>query len=312
MRGELLEVLSLLEAGLDFSEEDISFISLEQAAERIGTQADLLRGLLEGSVRLERMIDLDAVGLAGLPNAGKSRLLNALLGSARSLVSPVAATTRDILTGVLELGQVSCVLFDCAGLLADAEAGAEASSGPAAWDTVDRLAHQAAVAALERAEAALFCLDAGKVSFEAELKALSSVKAGLIIPVATKADTADAAALERVERLAALHFSAPLCVTSAATGQGLGALKACLERALISGREGEARADRLTLNRRHADRLEEAVKTLGEAADETLAGREETAAMLLRQCYTALGGLERENVSEHILESIFSRFCIGK
>jgi tRNA U34 5-carboxymethylaminomethyl modifying GTPase MnmE/TrmE len=81
---------------------------------------------------------------------------------------------------------------------------------------------------------------------------------------------------------------------------------------LITGQSGTEHSDRLTLNRRHEERLEEAVKTLGQAADETDAGREDVTAMLLRQSYEILGGLERENVSEKILDSIFSRFCIGK
>lgn len=302
VRGEILEVLSLIEAGLDFSEEDISFISPEQAAGRIAAQRTALQGLLDGSVRLERMIDLDAVGLAGLPNAGKSSLLNALLGTQRSIVSPTEATTRDVLTGVLEMGRVGCVLFDCAGLLPDAEKR----------QGVDELAHQAAVEALGRAELVLFCIDAGKPSFETELRIRAAIQAESIIPVATKADLADAAAMGRLEQLAAAHFKAPLCVTSAKTGQGLAALKDCIETALISGRGGEQRADRLTLNQRHADRIGEAVKAMGEAADEMTAGREDTAAMLLRHGYETLGGLERENVSEKILDSIFSRFCIGK
>jgi tRNA modification GTPase len=302
VRAEVLEVLSLIEAGLDFTEEDISFISSEQAAGRITAQKKTLRELLEGSVRLERMIDLDAAGLAGLPNAGKSSLVNALLGRQRSIVSPIAATTRDILTGVLELGGTSCVLFDCAGMLPD---GGQR-------DAVDGMAHQAAAEALERASLALFCMDAGKTSFEAELRILSKIKSAVIIPVATKADLSDAAGLLRLERLAEKHFSVPLCITSTKTGRGLAELKSRIESALISGRGGEERADRLTLNRRHEERIGEAVKILDEAADEMMAGREETAAMLLRQGYETLGGLERENVSEKILGSIFSRFCIGK
>ena len=302
VRTEVLDLLSLIEAGLDFTEEDIEFIAAEDAAARIIARRDLLQGLLDGSVRLERMIDLDAVGLAGLPNAGKSSLLNALLGTQRSIVSPVEATTRDILTGVLDLSGVSCVLFDCAGLLPDADAR----------ETVDRLAHQAAVDALGQAEAVLFCIDAGKASFEAELRILSQVQTKTLLPVITKADLADAAAIGRLEAQMKDHFAAPFCITSARTGAGLADVKGRIENALISGRSGDAHADRLTLNRRHQERIEDAVKTLGLAADELQAGREDTASMLLRQSYETLGGLERENVSEKILDSIFSRFCIGK
>jgi tRNA modification GTPase len=322
VRAEVLDLLSLIEAGLDFTEEDIEFIAAEDAAARIIARRDLLQGLLDGSVRLERMIDLDAVGLAGLPNAGKSSLLNALLGTQRSLVSPVEATTRDILTGVLDLSGVSCVLFDCAGLLPDVTVTESAEDESAWWarptlpmsrrEAVDRLAHQAAVDALRQAEAVLFCIDAEKTSFEAELRILSQVQTKTLLPVITKADLADAAAIGRLEAQMKDHFAAPFCITSARTGAGLADLKGRIENALISGRSGDAHADRLTLNRRHQERIEDAVKTLGLAADELQAGRDDTASMLLRQSYETLGGLERENVSEKILDSIFSRFCIGK
>ena len=313
VRAEILELLSLIEAGLDFTEEDIEFIAAAQAAARIAAQRNLLQGLLDGSVRLERMIDLDAVGLAGLPNAGKSSLLNALLGTQRSIVSPIEATTRDILTGVLDLNGVSCVLFDCAGLLPeDTEMFGEKNTLTRELQTVDRLAHQAAVEALGQAEMVLFCIDAGKTSFEADRRILSQTKAATIIPVATKADLADAAAIERLEAQMKNVFSLPFSVTSARTGQGLTELKSRIENTLLTGRSFDAHADRLTLNRRHQERIEDAVKTLGLAADELHAGREDTASMLLRQSYETLGGLERENVSEKILDSIFSRFCIGK
>ncbi|NLK42041.1 MAG: hypothetical protein GX298_08310 [Planctomycetes bacterium] len=89
-------------------------------------------------------------------------------------------------------------------------------------------------------------------------------------------------------------------------------MKSRIKNALITGPTGDGQVERLSLNQRHRQRLQEAVKALADAADEMGAGREDTAAMLLRQSYQTLGGLERENVSEKILESIFSRFCIGK
>jgi tRNA modification GTPase len=117
LRSRIIELLGRLEAGLDFSEEDIVFISTEDALKEVDAVRQQLVGLLEGSIRCERIIDMDSVGLAGVPNAGKSRLLNRLLGHSRSIVSDTEATTRDVLTGLLKLENINCVLFDCAGLL---------------------------------------------------------------------------------------------------------------------------------------------------------------------------------------------------
>ncbi len=101
--------------------------------------------------------------------------------------------------------------------------------------------------------------------------------------------------------------------TSSQTGEGLARLKSAIQAALTVLRAGDSEhADRLTINRRHEQRLTEAVKILAESADEIKAGSAEIAAMLLRQGYELLGGLERENISETVLDHIFSRFCIGK
>lgn len=124
IRSELLEILSLIEAGLDFAGEDIEFVTVQKAVDTISMIRSRLEELLAGSIRYEEEIHLPAVGLAGAPNAGKSSLLNALLGKDRSIVSPQRATTRDVLTGVLELDRCNCALFDCAGLLpSDRRAG---------------------------------------------------------------------------------------------------------------------------------------------------------------------------------------------
>lgn len=302
VRADILEVLGLLEAGLDFTEEDITFIAVEQATGRIAAQRKRLENLLDGSIQQERMIDLDAVGLAGLPNAGKSSLLNALLGSARSIVSSMEATTRDILTGVLELNTTSCVLFDCAGL------GGDTSHR----DPIDQQAHWTAVDALQRAAVVVFCIDAAKTDLSAERQVLWRLQKQRLIPIATKADAVEPQALTQFLEKAEPLFDTPMLVTSAHRGQGLAELKSEIEAVLFAGQAGDAYADRLTLNHRHRQRLGEAVAALTSAADELYAGRDEVAAMLLRQTYQTLGGIEHENVSEKILDSIFSRFCIGK
>ena len=113
IQSELMDCLSLIEAGLDFSGEDIEFVTRDQAEKRIFGIKTELESLLAGSIRSEAIIDLPAVGIAGAPNAGKSSLLNKLLGEERSIVSHKRKTTRDVLTGLLSLAHCRCVLFDC-------------------------------------------------------------------------------------------------------------------------------------------------------------------------------------------------------
>ncbi|MHC4338430.1 MAG: GTPase, partial [Planctomycetota bacterium] len=144
IRSEVLDCLGLLEAGLDFSQEDIEFITGKEVVERLVKIRQQLEQLLAGSISYEAVIDLPAVGIAGAPNAGKSSLLNKLLGKERSIVTDVSKTTRDVLTGLLTLRHCRCVLFDCAGLM-------ESPS-----NILDELAQQAAIEALQNSSVVIF------------------------------------------------------------------------------------------------------------------------------------------------------------
>ena len=303
LREQIVELLGLLEAGLDFSEEDIEFISQDQALDRIESFRDTLSGLLQNSIRCERLIDLDSVGLAGVPNAGKSSLLNALLGTQRSIVSDVEATTRDVLTGVLNLDHLDCVLFDCAGLLNEQQ-----------QDTlINQLSHEASVAALNKAAMVLFCVDANKKDTAADMQMRQQITAESIIYVLTKIDAVADEHLQQKHTVLKEIFGAEFIQTSSETGAGLDTLKKQIREKLLQLRHGDREhEDRLTINQRHQQKLTEATALLHDAAEEVEMNSTEVAAMLLRQAYEHLGMLESENISETILDGIFSRFCIGK
>jgi tRNA modification GTPase len=303
LREQVIELLGLLEAGLDFSEEDIEFITPDQAIERIDSFKSTVLELLNNSIRCERIIDLDSVGLAGVPNAGKSRLLNALLDTQRSIVSDTEATTRDVLTGVLPLDHLDCVLFDCAGLLNEKQQNT----------LVNQLSHEASLTALNTAAVVLFCVDAGKSDFAADLQMRQQISAATVIYVMTKSDTVKPEDLGQRQQELQGVFGSEFIPTSAAAGSGLGELKVQIRNELLRLRRGDREhEDRLTINQRHTQKLTEAIQVLGDAANEIKANSTEIAAMLLRQTYELLGSLENEEISEVILDSIFSRFCIGK
>ena len=203
-RAELLDCMSLLEAGLDFSEEDIEFLSVAQAGERLAAVRKLLEELLAGSIRYESLIDLPAVAIAGAPNAGKSSLLNALLGRPRSIVSDRRKTTRDVLSGLLRLGiassgfagPVGATPRGCPAPVIQRSADLErigSARGPAPTEignrqsqiecvlfdcagllaapdnVLDELAQRAALEALEHCQAVLFCVDVAKPNWDEDL-----------------------------------------------------------------------------------------------------------------------------------------------
>jgi len=299
----LMDCLSLIEAGLDFSTEDIEFITRAQAVERLERIKQMLERLSAGSIHYESVVDLPAVGIAGAPNAGKSSLLNKLLAKPRSLVSSQRKTTRDILTGVVEFEHCKCVLFDCAGLITEPE------------NILDELAHQAAVEALEKATVVAFCVDISKADFSEDVAIRKLIKDGTqIIPVATKSDLLSKDVL--AERLAELNklFAAEFLPTSAKTGGGIKQLRSAIdekiiEMALGSGKQGTSL---IALTARHRQAVAEATKNINESVEEIKAGNDEVAAMLMRSAYKNLSDIEQQSIDEQILEGIFSRFCIGK
>ena len=303
LRAELLDVVSLIEGGLDFSTEEIEFITKEEAVERITGIKDRLAELLSGSIRCEEMIDMPSVGLAGVANAGKSSLLNALIGKERSIVSSEQATTRDVLTGIIELENFDCAIFDCAGLFLRDES----------FTVLEDLAREASIEALGSANLVVLCVDASKDNYNEDIEIRKLIDAEELILAMTKCDLVDEVKRRgKLGELAGL-FSAEPVATSVMTGEGLEQLRGVIDERITSlkGPCGEG-AERIGITERHRLLVEEALKNLSDGAEEIRMGNDEICSMLLRAGYEGLSGVEREDVDEAILERIFSSFCIGK
>jgi tRNA modification GTPase len=309
IRSAIMECLILLEAGLDFSGEDIELKAGGEIVEKLLGIKQQLEQLLSGSIRYESLMELPAVGIAGATNAGKSSLLNKLLEKERSIVSGERHTTRDVLSAPMRLEHCECVLFDCAGLVLETD------------NILDELAHQAAIEALGNSSIVLFCVDVSKENWSEDLSIRELIEPKILVPVATKCDLVSEDVLQ--SRLAELEdlFGDGLLVTSAITGEGLGLLRKTIDEKVIDS--GYAKLDNrrtiqeggVALVARHKRVVTEAIKNVDESIEELKAGNDEVAAMMLRAAYEAVSGIGRPisgQVDEQILEQIFSRFCIGK
>jgi tRNA modification GTPase len=329
VRSAMTDCLSLIEAGIDFSQEDIELVT---RAETVGKLRDVkarLEQLLSGSINYEAVIDLPAVGIAGAPNAGKSSLLNKLLGKARSIVSGQRKTTRDVLTGVLTLEHCRCVLFDCAGLTGAAGDGGPllrqgqpwppASGGTSDELILDELAQQAALEALRNSSVVVFCVDVSKADWAEDICVRGLIALKTLVPVATKCDLlSDEKLADCLVRLNVL-FGTEFLTVSAKTGVGLERLQAAVDRALISpfvpgyrASTIDERAPSVALIARHRQAVTEALGAVDESIQELNAGNDEVAAMLLRAAYRCVGDIQQQPVDEQVLQKIFSRFCVGK
>jgi tRNA modification GTPase len=332
VRSELMDCLSLIEAGLDFSGEDIEFITREQAVQRLAAIKNRLEQLLSAS-SYESVIDLPAVGIAGAPNAGKSSLLNKLLGKERSIVSHEHKTTRDVLTGVCTLGHCRCVLFDCAGLVTRPE------------DILDELAQQAAIEALRNSAVVIFCVDVSKEGWSEDTAIRKLIHPKVVVPVATKCDFLSPGRMgyrggsrsartalsslpkgcgNQPDHLAMLNesFSTDFLPVSAETNAGIELLQEIIDKKLtekfdvprVPVRDGQAYGG-VALMVRHRKSVAEAIDHISESIDELKGRHDEVAAMMLRATYQAVSDIEQPaatHIDEQILGRIFSRFCIGK
>jgi len=310
----MMDCLSLIEAGLDFSGEDIELTARPEATDRLVEIRGVLEQLLSDSIRYESVIDLPAVGIAGAPNAGKSSLLNKLLGRDRSIISAERKTTRDVLTGLLTLIHCRCVLFDCAGLTREPR------------DILDELAYEAAIEALRNSSIIVFCVDVSKADWSEDFSVYELVAPKTLIPVATKSDLLSEDAL--VGRLAVLNdrFAGDFLATSVVTCAGLEQLRGAIDRNLLELSLGSGAAEPaalpfvetatnpVVLTARHRGVIAEAVESISESINELGVGNDEVAAMMLRAAYQGISGIESADrrIDEQILEQIFSRFCIGK
>ena len=305
IRESILDLLSRLEANLDFSAEDIPPANKTDIIAKLNETRSRLKDLLAGSIRSESTIDLPAVGIAGAPNAGKSTLLNKLLGRQRSIVSHQRKTTRDVLTGEFDLPGCRCVLFDCAGLITQAET------------VIDELAQQAAIEAIRNAMVVVFCVDISKSDWAEDIAIRRLINPAHLITIATKSDLLSEKDLaERLSQLKSI-FGCNFLPVSAHTGEGLKELKELIDKKIIersvgTSHETRATSDGLALTTRHKQSLNNAVHDIVQAEKEIKAGSEELAAMMLRTAYNQLSNIEQHNIDEQVLDRIFSRFCIGK
>jgi len=296
----ILDLLSRLEAGLDFSAEDIDSTNEADIITTLGETISQLQDLLSGSVQSESTLDLPAVGIAGATNAGKSTLLNKLLGRRRSIVSHQRKTTRDILTGEIVLSGCRCILFDCAGLITHCET------------ILDELAQQAAIEALRNALVVIFCVDIAKPDWCEDLAIRHLIRPGHLIAVATKADLLSEQDIAgRTSQLKSL-FGCDFLPISAHTGAGLDKLKDKIAEQLTTGKSSAADKYEIALTARHRQAVTSAIADLVQALDELKAGNDELAAMMLRTALNQLSNIEQHQIDEQLLDRIFSRFCIGK
>ena len=290
LRAQLLDITSLIELELDFSEEDVEFADRTQLQSLLDkTQSHIAK--LIASFKLGNAIKNGIpVAIVGETNTGKSTLLNALLGEDRAIVSDIAGTTRDTIEEVMNLDGILFRFIDTAGIRETDE-------------TIERIGIERTYKKMGEADIVIGMIDATQDS-QAIPQAVQSIKERVDLSHQTLLLLLNKTDLRQVASMDALPISAK-------TGEGLDLLR---DQLVEAGRKMMGVQDTVMVtNVRHYEALKHASESLS-AVRQGLDGNVPTdlVAQDLREALYYLGSITGEITTEEVLGNIFGRFCIGK
>lgn len=289
----LFELMAKLEASLDFPEEGYHFLVPDEAGHGVARLISAIDALATQAATGRLLREGAQVAIVGSPNVGKSSLFNALLNANRAIVTPVAGTTRDLVTERADIGGLAVALVDTAGLRETT-------------DVVEREGVERTLGSIGVADVVVLVLDRSRPLSQDDRNLIQDTANRPRVVAANKTDLPPAWRIGE-------HVDVPPASIeiSAQTRQGLDDLRAALVRALLGG---EPLRDRPAVtNIRHAALLERARAALTRAAS-AVAERlpEEFPLSDLQEAAHALQEITGGRTSDDLLHEIFRRFCIGK
>jgi len=289
VKAQLLELIALLEAGIDFAEDDVSVAPVAEILRRLAPIVEQTRKLAQ-SFRYGKIVRAGfSLAIVGAPNAGKSSLFNRLLDQDRAIVTAIPGTTRDLVSENMELGGIPVRLVDTAGIRETSE-------------LIERLGIERSFEAMSDADLTIVVVD-GAAARTGETDALiaSAREQGRFLLVANKCDLPG--------------FESPsgeYLIVSAVTGQGIEGLRSSVLDRLAPRGERELQ-DGFITSVRQANLLEEALRMLEKA--EIAAQSAIPHELLILDLYCALNPFDAitgATTADDILNHIFVTFCIGK
>lgn len=289
-QAELVDSTAILEAWVDFPEEGLEFASKEEMIaslqKTLGAMQKLHNSFHEGKILHNGL----SLCLAGAPNVGKSSLMNALLGKERAIVTDIPGTTRDLLDAEMRLGGLHLKLTDTAGIRATDEA-------------IEKEGIRRSQEAMQEADLILFVMDAARSVQEEERILLATAPKHKTLLVWNKIDLKPAPQL--FEEFTSVAVSAQKCL-------GLEELRKAIDQTIWQNGP-PSKEETVITDSRHWEALGNAIQAL----ETVIAGLQteispEFLSSDMRQTLLELGTIIGTNITEDILNAIFSKFCIGK
>lgn len=296
VKQTLVELIALLEAGIDFAEDDVDVTPNTEIVTRIDTICPHLEKL-SGSYERGRLVHSGlTLAIVGRPNVGKSSLFNRLLDKERAIVTAIPGTTRDLVTERLAVGGIPVELVDTAGLREGA-------------DEAETIGIQKSREALADANLVLVVAEAGVPLSDEERELLTSLNGRRAVLVRNKCDLG----LENESGEYVTEHVADINTvrTSAFTGEGIDALREALLQMVRGAGDGSETGMLTTL--RHHEAVKGTLAGLAKARDAAQSGIPHEMVLLdLYEALRQLDSLTGETTADDILNRIFSTFCIGK
>jgi tRNA modification GTPase len=315
IKQKLVELIALLEAGIDFAEDDVSVLPGEQILQHIGGVRVLLEELARSFAYGKLVHEGLTLAIVGRPNVGKSSLFNRLVERERAIVTATPGTTRDLVTETVAIGGIPVKLVDTAGIRR-------------ALDEAESIGIQKSMEALADADLVLVVLDGSQPSSDEDKPLLAQVEQRTAIVVENKADLASSDAVnagghdfsraeehpKKIDFEPAPAGESPSIHlrTSALTGAGIAELRAAILQH-VTGDAGSSAESGFLTNARHQSLVRDSLTGLNQA--EAAVQNRVPHEMLLLDLYSALRPLDEitgATTNDDILNLIFSRFCIGK
>jgi len=296
MRNRGIDILTLIEAGIDFSDEDIEFASVRNITKKIEELCGKVKHILDTSDKGMVLREGASVVICGRPNVGKSSLMNALLRHDRVIVTPIAGTTRDVIEECIDLSGIMIKISDTAGIV----------------DSKDRVEIEGIKRSKERiknADIVIFMLDASQCITEKDMSIYDVVKDKRTVIVLNKTDLRGKVRESEIRKI----FKVKKVVkVSALKKTGLEKVEDALAEMLFGG-DIAIPDGAIVTNLRHKKILERIDEVLDRSMEMT--GENFNAELLasdINEVVHQLGLIVGKSIEDDILDRIFSQFCIGK
>jgi tRNA modification GTPase len=294
VRKTLLEVLAILEANIDFPEEEIGAVNLKETSEKLKKINQQLKNILDNSKQGRVLREGINVVICGKPNVGKSSLLNALLKQERSIVTPVAGTTRDTIEEVIDIKGIPIRIVDTAGIIEPK-------------DLVEKKAVTRAKRYIGFADLVILMFDGSKRLAKEDEVLIKKLNKKPTLAVINKIDLK-----QKLEKNKILERFVSAIDISAKKFKNIDSLEEAIVNLVYNGRVGISESI-LVSNLRHIESLKKAQKLIAEGLNSL--DNKLSLEFIAQDIKDALGHLDEilgKRFCEDLLDKIFNEFCIGK